>query len=94
MHRDRRRRELDEVASRRDSATPFDNLYTLSRARTDRILEARTDTGPPPSLRAVILITSGLVLGLVIVQRTDTPATDYAMVALVGVLVSAQLFLS
>ena len=74
-------------------ATSFNNLDTLSRARTDRILLARTDTGPPPSLWAVILITSGLVLGLVIVQRADTPAIDYAMVALVGVLVAAQLFL-
>ncbi|MGZ5376810.1 MAG: bestrophin-like domain [Mycobacterium sp.] len=74
-------------------ATSFNNLDTLSRARTDRILLARTDTGPPPSLWTVILITSGLVLGLVIVQRADTPAIDYAMVALVGVLVAAQLFL-
>lgn len=42
---------------------------------------------------AVILITSGLVIGLVIVHRGDTPTIDYAMVAIVGVLVAAQLFL-
>lgn len=71
----------------------FNNLDKLSQSRTERILEARTNTGPPPSLWAVILITSGLVLGLVIVHRADTPAIDYAMVVLVCVVVAAQMFL-
>jgi hypothetical protein len=33
---------------------------------------------------AVILITSGLVIGLLIVHRADTPTIDFAMVAIVG----------
>lgn len=45
-------------------ATSFSNLDKMSQARTERVLQARTDVGPPWSLWAVIFLTSGLLLGL------------------------------
>jgi hypothetical protein len=56
-------------------------------------MQARTDIGPPWSLWAVIFLTSGLILGSAIIYGVETPATHYTMVAILGVLVAAQLFL-
>ncbi|OBF23347.1 hypothetical protein A5727_06995 [Mycobacterium sp. ACS4331] len=74
-------------------ANSFGNLEDLSRARAERILQAATDTGPPWSLWAVIIITSGLLLGCAIIYGVEKPANHYAMVAIIGTLVGAQLFL-
>lgn len=45
-------------------STSFSNLNDLSKNRAERILQARTDTGPPWSLWAVIFVTSGPSAGL------------------------------
>jgi hypothetical protein len=74
-------------------ATSFSNLDKLSQARTERVLQARTDVGPPWSLWAVIFLTSGLLLGCAIVYGVEKPAMHYTMVAVLGVLVAAELFL-
>lgn len=74
-------------------ATSFANLDKLSQARTERVLTARTDDGPPWSLWAVIVLTSGLVLGCAIIYGVEKPALHYPMVATVGGLVAANLFL-
>ncbi|BBX70284.1 bestrophin-like domain [Mycolicibacterium psychrotolerans] len=73
--------------------TSFSNLNDLSKARTERVLQSRTDTGPPWSLWAVIFVTSGLLLGCAIIYGVEKPANHYAMVAIIGTLVGAQLFL-
>jgi hypothetical protein len=74
-------------------ATSYANLDKLSQARAERVLQARTDVGPPWSLWAVIFLTSGLLLGGAIIYGVEKPATHYTMVAILGVLVAAQLFL-
>jgi hypothetical protein len=74
-------------------AASFTNLNNLSQARTERVLQARTDVGPPWSLWAVIVVTSGLLLGCAIIYGVEKPATHYTMVAILGVLVGAELFL-
>jgi hypothetical protein len=74
-------------------ATSFSNLDKISQARTERVLQARTDIGPPWSLWAVIFLTSALVLGCAIIYGVENPAMHYPMVATVGVLVAANLFL-
>jgi Protein of unknown function (DUF4239) len=74
-------------------ATSFSNLGKLSQARTARILQAHTDRGPPWSLWSVILLTSGLVLGSTIIYGVREPRMHFAMVATVGTLVAANLFL-
>jgi hypothetical protein len=74
-------------------STSFTNLNDLSKARTERVLQARTDSGPPWSLWAVIFVTSGLLLGCAIIYGVEKPASHYTMVAILGVLVGAQLFL-
>ena len=71
----------------------FANLDSLSQSRTQRVLQARTDIGPPWSLWAVIFLTSGLLLGCAIIYGVEKPTTHYTMVAILGVLVGAQLFL-
>lgn len=74
-------------------STSFANLDSLSQARTQRVLQARTDIGPPWSLWAVIFLTSALLLGCAIIYGVEKPTTHYTMVAILGVLVGAQLFL-
>ncbi|WNG89082.1 hypothetical protein C6A87_007830 [Mycobacterium sp. ITM-2016-00317] len=74
-------------------STSFSNLNDVSKARAERVLQARTDTGPPWSLWAVIFVTSGLLLGCAIIYGVEKPANHYAMVAIIGTLVGAQLFL-
>lgn len=72
------------------SLTTFD---TMSQARTERVLQASTDVGPPWSLWAVILLTSALVLGCAIIYGVEEPFMSYPMVLTVGALVAANLFL-
>ena len=74
-------------------STSFANLDKISQARTERVLTARTDEGPPWSLWAVIVLTSGLVLGCAIIYGVEKPAMHSTMVATVGALVAANLFL-
>ena len=74
-------------------STSFGNLDKLSQARTERVLTARTDEGPPWSLWAVIALTSVLVLGCAIIYGVEKPAMHSMMVATVGALVAANLFL-
>jgi hypothetical protein len=74
-------------------ATSFANLDKTSQARTERVLQARTDIGPPWSLWAVIFLTSGLLLGGAIVYGVEKPIMHYTMVATLGMLVAAELFL-
>jgi Protein of unknown function (DUF4239) len=73
--------------------TSFANLDTIRLARTERILQARIDVGPPWSLWVVILLTSGLVLGSAIIYGVEKPAMHYAMVAPLGVLIATALFM-
>jgi hypothetical protein len=74
-------------------ATSFANLDRVSQARTARVMQAQTDAGPPWSLWAVILLTSGLVVGCSIIYGVEEPRMHFAMVATVSVLVAANLFL-
>jgi hypothetical protein len=88
----------EEVQPRTDTqktflGSSFTNLDKISQARTERVIQARTDVGPPWSLWAVIFLTSGLLLGCAIVYGVERPAMHYTMVATVGVLVAANLFL-
>ena len=88
----------EEIQPRTDTqktflAASFTNLDKISQARTERVLQARTDIGPPWSLWAVLFLTSGLLMGCAIVYGVEKPAMHYAMVATVGVLVAANLFL-
>lgn len=88
----------EEVQPRTDTqktflGTSFTNLDKISQARTERVFQARTDTGPPRSLWAVIFLTSGLLLGCTIVYGVEQPTVQYMTIAIVGVLVAANLFL-
>lgn len=74
-------------------STSFSNLNDLSKARAERVLQMRTDQGPPWSLWAVIFVTSGLLLGCAIIYGVENRANHVAMVAIIGTLVGAQLFL-
>ncbi|OBB08118.1 hypothetical protein A5662_00780 [Mycobacteriaceae bacterium 1482268.1] len=71
----------------------FTDLDNLSQARTQRVLQARTDVGPPWSLWAVIFLTAGLLLACAIIYGVEKPATHFTMVAILGVLVGTILFL-
>jgi len=88
----------EQVAARTDAqktllSTSFANLDKMSQARTERLLTARTDEGPPWSLWAVVIVTSVLVLGCAIIYGVEQPAVHSTMVATVGALVAANLFL-
>lgn len=74
-------------------ATSFSNLDKISQARTVRVLTAREDTGPPWPLWAVIFLTSAMVIGTVVVYGVERPALHFPMVAIVGTIVAANLFL-
>ena len=68
--------------------TSFANLDKISQARPVRLLTAHEDAGPPPSLWAVIFLTSAMVLGSVIVYGVENPLLAYSMVAIVAVIVA------
>ncbi|WP_328360198.1 DUF4239 domain-containing protein [Mycobacterium sp. NBC_00419] len=74
-------------------ASSLTNLDKVSQARTVRLLTAREDTGPPWPLWAVIFLTSALVVGTAIVYGVEKPGMHYPMVAIVGLVVAANLFL-
>jgi Protein of unknown function (DUF4239) len=74
-------------------ATSLSNLDNISQARTVRLLTARDDTGPPWPIWAVIFLTSAMVLGTVIVYGVERAALNYPMVAIVGVIIAANVFL-
>jgi hypothetical protein len=74
-------------------ATSLSNLDKASQARTVRLLTAREDTGPPWPLWVVIFLTSGMVLGTVVIYGVEKPVLHYPMVAIVGVVVATNLFL-
>lgn len=95
---ERLRTTYEEVQASTDTqkaflATAFDSLKEISEARTERILRASTDTGPPWSLWSVFLLTSGLVLGCVIVYGVEKHAIHYTLITTVAVLVATNLFL-
>ena len=73
--------------------TSTTNLDSISQARSERLMQARNDTGPPWSLWLIILLTSALLLGCAIVYGVKKPAMHYAMVVSLALLVAAQLFL-
>jgi Protein of unknown function (DUF4239) len=74
-------------------ANSISGLDTIAQARTERVLQAATDTGPPLSLWAVIFVTGGLVLGCAVIYGVEAPFMHYSMVVTVAVLVAANLFL-
>jgi hypothetical protein len=74
-------------------STSLSDLNTIGRARTERVLQASTDVGPPWSLWAVIFLTAGLVLGCAVIYGVEAAAMHYAMVVTVAALVAANLFL-
>jgi hypothetical protein len=87
-----------EVQPRSDTqktflATSFDSLNTISQARTDRMIRARTDSGMPVSMWIVFFLLTGLVLGCVIVHGVEKPLIHFALVVTVGVLLATDLFL-
>jgi len=61
-------------------------------ARNGYCKQARM-SGPPWSLWAVIWLTSALLLVCAIILDVEKPSTHYTMVAILGVLVSVNLFL-
>ncbi|MGY4712394.1 bestrophin-like domain [Mycolicibacterium sp. CBM1] len=71
----------------------YSNLDKISQARTVRLLTAREDAGPPWPLWAVIFLTSAMVVGTVVIYGVEKPAMHYPMVAIVGLIVAANLFL-
>ena len=73
-------------------STSLANLDKLSQSRTERIIVG-TGVGPTWPLWAVIFLTSGLVMGCTIVYGVEKPAIHYPMVAIVGAMVAANLFL-
>lgn len=73
-----------------NSVTDLDILTT---ARTERVLQAQSDVGPPWPLWGVILLTSALLLGCGIFYGVANPASHFAMVAILAVLVGAILYL-
>lgn len=74
-------------------STSFGTLDKMSKARTERVMQAQTNTGPSFALWTVILLTSGLVLTCAIIYGVEHPRIHSVMVATVGVLVAANLFL-
>lgn len=74
-------------------SSSLDSLKQLSTSRTDRLLMARTNTGPPWSLWAVIFLTSGLVLGFAVILGETQVRMHYVTVAATGALVAVIVFL-
>jgi len=74
-------------------ANSLASLDQLSLSRTERLVMAVTNAGPPWSLWGVIFLISGLVLGFAVVYGETRARMHYAMVAAVSVLVAVNLFL-
>lgn len=88
-------RQVDATNDVQKSAlsTSMTKLDDISQARTVRLLTARDDTGPPWPLWAVIFLTSTMVVGTVVIYGVEKPRMHYPMVAIVGLIVAANLFL-
>jgi Protein of unknown function (DUF4239) len=71
----------------------FSDLDDLSQARTERVLQAHTDLGPPWPLWAVMFLTAAMLLACAILYGVENPATHYTMVAILAVLVGMILYL-
>jgi hypothetical protein len=71
----------------------LNNLEKKSVQRTERVIEALTDVGPPWSLWAVVFLTSGMVLGCAIIYGGKKPGIHYTMTATIGALLASNLFL-
>ena len=89
---------IRDVAPRNDIQKTFltksvDNLEKISHSRTERLIQAGTESGPTWSLWAVIFLTSGLVLGSAIAYGVESQRMHYVVVLTVGTLVAANLFL-
>jgi hypothetical protein len=69
------------------------NLDVLSQARTVRLLTVGEDQGLGWALWTVVWLTSLLVVGTAIVYGVEHPAMHYPMVAVVGLIVAANLFI-
>jgi Protein of unknown function (DUF4239) len=74
-------------------SSAHDSVKQIGSSRTERIVMARTNVGPPTSLWTVIFLTSALVLGFAVIIGEKQVRMHYAMVAAVSVLVAALLFL-
>ncbi|MBU3749687.1 MAG: DUF4239 domain-containing protein [Mycobacterium sp.] len=74
-------------------STSLSNLDKASQGRTERISEARLETGPSWPLWVVFYLTSAMVLGSVIIYGVRKPVMHSAMVATVGTLLAVNLFL-
>ncbi|MEV5121722.1 hypothetical protein AB0K49_02755 [Streptomyces decoyicus] len=91
-------RTYEDITPRNDTQRAFltnslASLRDVTLARTERLLAARSNIGPPLSLWMVILLTSGLVLGFSVVYGSEQARMRYGMVGAVSVLVAANLFL-
>ncbi|WP_328382619.1 DUF4239 domain-containing protein [Streptomyces sp. NBC_00400] len=91
-------RVYENIKPRNDTQRAFltnalASLKELSLARTERLLQARTNIGPPLSLWLVVFLTSGLVLGFSLVFGSEQARMHFGMVGAVSVLVAANLFL-
>ena len=80
-------------AQSRSLGIAMNNLDKTSALRSERVFQAATDTGPPWSLWAVVLVISGMVLGCAIVYGGEKAFAQYAMTAAIGALVATILFL-
>ncbi|OBA58822.1 hypothetical protein A5647_19685 [Mycobacterium sp. 1100029.7] len=69
------------------------NLDKVSQARTARVVQSQTSTGPPMSIWSVILLTSALVVGCAVIYGVEEQRIHAVMVLTIGVLVAANLFL-
>ncbi|MFI1156859.1 hypothetical protein [Streptomyces sioyaensis] len=91
-------RSYEDIKPHNDSQRAFltgslASLRELTGTRTARLLQARTNTGPPVSLWMVIFLNTGLVLGFSVIFGSEQTQMHYGMVAAVSVLVAANLFL-
>jgi hypothetical protein len=74
-------------------ASSFDSLRQISQLRSERILRAGSDVGPSGALWTVFLLTSVLVISCVVVYGVQKAGTHYVLVAVVALLVAANVFL-
>ena len=74
-------------------ASSLDSLKQTTLARTQRTLIAEEDVGPPPAVWTVIIVTSTLMLGFAIFYGEPKGRMHTLIVATIGVLVAANIFL-
>lgn len=74
-------------------ASSLDSLKQTSLARTQRILVAEEDAGPPPAIWTVIIVTSTLMLTFAIFYGDVHARMHTLIIATIGVLVAANIFL-